>query len=388
MKNVNSVKKISAFIGALAMLTPTGSAVSAMNNASYIRATQQFMCEADYDWEAERDERYDEYSKHITGDYNSDGVVDTTDLSILSLYLVDGTYSGVEDGQEWGFDVNVDSIVNLCDLATLKQYITKSADIKIVGETRNVYSAIQTVYNFVQASGGLTEGRITEYLENFDAYKDADKKYALEYTLGRIDFDAETIKRVDYLLRNNYSEAKLIWEMGCYDYNMDIVRDYLEQLDNDFSVQATRQFEVYINWGYTPEAAEERLSSYDQFTDDEIQTAVDNYEKTYGLIDRHELCYNKFAEYLDSTYSEAIARGMGKDYGWSDEEMTEIFEELDINWEENAINLMVVLLGYDNTKEDVFSKTNENFAYMYSDEELEDLYTQALIKGGYVEAKG
>ena len=59
----------------------------------------------------------------IYGDVNSDGKVDVTDLSLLSLYLLDKT--GIKGDGLKAADVNGDGSVALTDLATVRQYISK-----------------------------------------------------------------------------------------------------------------------------------------------------------------------------------------------------------------------------------------------------------------------
>ncbi|MBR3023682.1 MAG: dockerin type I repeat-containing protein, partial [Oscillospiraceae bacterium] len=59
----------------------------------------------------------------IYGDVNSDGKVDVTDLSLLSLYLLDKT--GIKGDGLKAADVNGDGSVALTDLATLRQFISK-----------------------------------------------------------------------------------------------------------------------------------------------------------------------------------------------------------------------------------------------------------------------
>lgn len=62
----------------------------------------------------------------LSGDINSDGKVDVTDLSELSLALVDNTE--LNEAQQKAVDVDGDGSVKLTDLATLKQYISKQID--------------------------------------------------------------------------------------------------------------------------------------------------------------------------------------------------------------------------------------------------------------------
>ena len=60
------------------------------------------------------------------GDINSDGKVDITDLSLLSLYLVDKReFSAL---QTKAADLDRDGAVALTDLAKLRQYLSKVID--------------------------------------------------------------------------------------------------------------------------------------------------------------------------------------------------------------------------------------------------------------------
>ena len=57
------------------------------------------------------------------GDVNNDGNIDMTDLTMLSLILVDN----VEFYDHRVCDVDSNGVVNICDLALLRQYISKNA---------------------------------------------------------------------------------------------------------------------------------------------------------------------------------------------------------------------------------------------------------------------
>ncbi len=64
----------------------------------------------------------------VYGDLNSDGIADLTDLSLLSLYLLnDLTFDSV---QTEAADVQYDGNVDIADLARLKQYVCKE-DIRL-----------------------------------------------------------------------------------------------------------------------------------------------------------------------------------------------------------------------------------------------------------------
>lgn len=60
------------------------------------------------------------------GDINNDGIVDVSDLTELSLVLVDD--SGLNATQYEAADVDRDGAVKLTDLATLKQYLSKQIE--------------------------------------------------------------------------------------------------------------------------------------------------------------------------------------------------------------------------------------------------------------------
>ncbi len=61
--------------------------------------------------------------KYSAGDVNGDGMVDLTDLSVLSLFLIGDTKLG--DAAQKAADVDADGNVHLTDLATLRQYLSK-----------------------------------------------------------------------------------------------------------------------------------------------------------------------------------------------------------------------------------------------------------------------
>ncbi len=57
------------------------------------------------------------------GDIYSDGIIDLSDLSTLSLFLVGDT--DLEGSQKKAADVDGDSEITLADLARLQQYLSK-----------------------------------------------------------------------------------------------------------------------------------------------------------------------------------------------------------------------------------------------------------------------
>ena len=63
----------------------------------------------------------------IYGDLNSDKTVDVTDLSILSLYLI-GDRELENDMQKEAADVQYDGVIDLGDLACMRQYLSKKTE--------------------------------------------------------------------------------------------------------------------------------------------------------------------------------------------------------------------------------------------------------------------
>ena len=78
----------------------------------------------------------------IYGDLNSDGKVDVSDLSLLSLYLI-GDKDLDSDELKEAADTEYDHVVNLGDLARLRMYLSKKTDI-IGKKTEPVISGEQT----------------------------------------------------------------------------------------------------------------------------------------------------------------------------------------------------------------------------------------------------
>ncbi|MBP1591437.1 MAG: dockerin type I repeat-containing protein, partial [Oscillospiraceae bacterium] len=65
-------------------------------------------------------------TKLVYGDINADTNIDVTDMSLLSLYLIgDRKLTG---DQLKAADTLTDGTVNLTDLATLRQYLSKKID--------------------------------------------------------------------------------------------------------------------------------------------------------------------------------------------------------------------------------------------------------------------
>ena len=62
----------------------------------------------------------------LYGDINADGVIDVTDISELSVALVD--YIELEAGTARRADVTRDGIVAINDLAVIRQYLSKKID--------------------------------------------------------------------------------------------------------------------------------------------------------------------------------------------------------------------------------------------------------------------
>ncbi|MBR6924341.1 MAG: hypothetical protein IKH50_07380, partial [Oscillospiraceae bacterium] len=65
-------------------------------------------------------------AKSLKGDVNSDGVVDVTDITQVSLYLIGD--AELSDEQKELTDVDYDGEVKLTDLAKLRQYVSKKID--------------------------------------------------------------------------------------------------------------------------------------------------------------------------------------------------------------------------------------------------------------------
>lgn len=72
----------------------------------------------------------------IYGDFNNDGKVDITDLSALSIYLVDKKQ--LSNAQSKAADVTGDGVVDLSDLAHLRSFLSKNVD--WLGNTSNILS--------------------------------------------------------------------------------------------------------------------------------------------------------------------------------------------------------------------------------------------------------
>ena len=63
----------------------------------------------------------------IYGDLNSDGKVDITDLSLLSLHLIGDKPIETDELKE-AADVQYDKTIDLADLACLRQFLSKKTD--------------------------------------------------------------------------------------------------------------------------------------------------------------------------------------------------------------------------------------------------------------------
>ena len=72
----------------------------------------------------------------IYGDFNNDGKVDITDLSALSIYLVDKKQ--LSNAQSKSADVTGDGVVDLSDLAHLRSFLSKKVD--WLGNASNILS--------------------------------------------------------------------------------------------------------------------------------------------------------------------------------------------------------------------------------------------------------
>ncbi len=78
----------------------------------------------------------------IYGDLNSDKNVDVTDLSVLSLYLI-GDRELENDMQKEAADVQYDGVIDLGDLAALRQYLSKK--ISAIGKLNDITDQCRTV---------------------------------------------------------------------------------------------------------------------------------------------------------------------------------------------------------------------------------------------------
>ena len=61
--------------------------------------------------------------KYVIGDLDFSGIIDLTDMSIISLYLIGEI--NLEDIQKVSADINMDGKLDLCDLATFRNYFSK-----------------------------------------------------------------------------------------------------------------------------------------------------------------------------------------------------------------------------------------------------------------------
>lgn len=66
------------------------------------------------------------YSDSKLGDFDENKIVDVNDLTILSLYLLKDTM--ISEKQKVSADVNCDGVIDISDLATLKQYVSKQIE--------------------------------------------------------------------------------------------------------------------------------------------------------------------------------------------------------------------------------------------------------------------
>ena len=71
----------------------------------------------------------EQVEKFAVGDIDGSGIIDVTDITTLSLYLIGDTNLSAEALK--AADVNGDGEVRLTDLATLRQYVSKIPGVKL-----------------------------------------------------------------------------------------------------------------------------------------------------------------------------------------------------------------------------------------------------------------
>ncbi|WP_044974213.1 dockerin type I repeat-containing protein [Ruminococcus sp. HUN007] len=101
----------------------------------------------------------------IYGDLNSDSIVDVTDLSILSLYLI-GDQNFENDELKEAADVEYDHSVDIGDLACLRSFISKKRE-NIGKETAPADSTKMTVNADTSELKDITRQCITFDIDNY-----------------------------------------------------------------------------------------------------------------------------------------------------------------------------------------------------------------------------
>jgi len=120
----------------------------------------------------------------IYGDLNSDSIVDVSDLSILSLYLI-GDQNFENDELKEAADVEYDHSVNIGDLACLRSFISKKREnigkiTKPADSTETTGSADSS--ELIDITDQCTFLEIDDYWRECFIYGKFAKDYAEEYT--------------------------------------------------------------------------------------------------------------------------------------------------------------------------------------------------------------
>ncbi|MBP1592490.1 MAG: dockerin type I repeat-containing protein, partial [Oscillospiraceae bacterium] len=95
------------------------------------------------------------------GDIYSDGIIDLSDLSTLSLFLVGDT--DLEDSQKKAADVDGDDEITLADLARLRQYLSKKIDSLTDAENADAEMQETDVKYSAAISVRVTDNKLDEY---------------------------------------------------------------------------------------------------------------------------------------------------------------------------------------------------------------------------------
>ncbi|MBR3023555.1 MAG: dockerin type I repeat-containing protein [Oscillospiraceae bacterium] len=97
----------------------------------------------------------------LTGDINFDGVVDTTDLTTISLALIgDQKFAPLQDELA---DVDGDGAVTLADLARLRQYLSKKIDSLTDDKDADTVVQEKEVKYSAAISVRVTDNKLDEY---------------------------------------------------------------------------------------------------------------------------------------------------------------------------------------------------------------------------------
>ena len=100
-------------------------------------------------------------SEYVTGDLNSDGIVDVTDLTELSLALLGDR--NLSENQKKAADVDDDGAVTLADLARLRQYLSKKIDSLTDDKDADTVVQEKEVKYSAAISVRVTDNKLDEY---------------------------------------------------------------------------------------------------------------------------------------------------------------------------------------------------------------------------------